>query len=1691
MARVARALQLLIPQPDQESEFRETAQLILDHWNDIAGLAPEALAGQMSTRGLLSRDDGTILALLIEVAQTALLPHLAGEKARRYLAALVVELAIREPDLTGDRAFQDLARVIRLELVALRKDDAARPPIPDPHSLLALVDWVERQPQKSDRFPDYFWGSWRKVLHEAALRVVYAAADETTLLAEDDSDPTEPAAFVFPPPPDERGEEPDLIGLIPPDPEPDPARRRGPGLQRAISEALLSTYTPLELLSEASTTVLTDAEVRSTAADLVREFDAALQAGDLSRAESTAGLALTLTTGTALLQIPQLRWVNPGDAPIRPAGISADARWLVRPQLVPEVAAGADSGREQCARSVWIPLPESLRQRLLRLHPKPQVGAAIFSALKGRPPLPGARADVTTLRRTFFARMARLEPLGITGAQWATGDDFGLDTAPLHYDRFPADALARLIESVTFPWFGERVGAARPNRPTHTLGSRVVVDPASLREYFSTLRTAIPAPTDLPAVIERLRVRSRNLAHGFMAVTGHRPNDAIGEITLAQLDIVDGIGIVQDKRVAPDWPHRPVALPGSICAEVNELVRDLRRAFSLAPDSPLGRAAVAAATGAGPIFLRIDSADRVSPYTRADYLQDVPKAIAVHPNFARHLLNQSLIGRVPEALRVGQLGWHGTREGAWAETSPWSVRSAAAELHSPVERHLAALGWSPLQRPTTSREKMPVGAVSWVDQEQERRREFARATARLRQIHAERLHQTAKDLLPALQMAVRTQWPNLVIDGHFSLKLANDESKGPIHVTPSELTRIEVLVAPGDSRSHARAALRNVLGVAFRRGQALSLVAGALPRRIHWRVSTGPRPTDFLWCAPLALRQCRHLDQWLSDKATWISLSARTVLSLLLHGGYGDLSAIAAAMHPDTTLGRTHAYPDVVLANAPEMPSENGFSHRTLAFHDLAALALERWHRVRGATTLDLDLVSSELKDAIPAHVFSASSHALLDELTALARARNSLTMDGIARMVGTGVCRISSVSSDRIAAVHDHHPVTRTAEPRDETVAPVRPDASADATSPEAQPAATVRTLMAFLSGVQTRRRPKTMTEAEARRRLRSDSASLLRNRPGETRVVDLLARFVVALLDEGGDRREALELSTIQGYVAPIAYPLNAGLGDHPLARDAGDWQEVYFRIVASTTPAMRHPKALALRRFHTVLSRHLPLPDVDLPALGLLSGTPLAVDAAALLSAAERRAVSDQLVRDTAQLAAQGADPEEIHTAGAREVYLPTLSASSLRPGEAWSLLLGNVALGTEGASVCVSRHRWQRLKTPRSRRRVRLRGGEAAYAQAQLEHWVAEVRRRVGAAARDSLPIFGRIDDPETPIAFELFAARIGPLMRWITDDPNAVPYAMRKTGIHEALPPLHRLAPTSLWPLRDYLKRSAHGSFTVTIPCYLHDPLVIFDRWFRSGSGRLDSASLSIASGRSVSRIRRSSGRGSIHGGRLKEWRNRVAQLLDRVPYLAPVAGMVHPAPALRPKSWFLASVEELDQVLRDLARGGELREITMRRAWPSSAHSRLAQLLNLMATDLLVGFGKGIPGMSVQITPPRRLSKVLTNSKEDPAPLWGDLRSEVLAEMGGTWLRNAALPGLPDGIPALASDWERWHQIIGTDFSRPWASRKLGPLDCRALPAPEGSSLSPWPLLRWEIVLRWMVARLSAPATVMTNHPSE
>lgn len=136
-ARAAKALLTLFPRPQSEREFLASARSVAEEWVFLEGLASQVSASDnYSLRGDLQEQP--VAALLIEIGQHGLQTS-AGAGARRYLCTLLVEILVARLAAPQERSVRVLARTLRLECEALRRNPTSRPPLPN---WLALIDAV-------------------------------------------------------------------------------------------------------------------------------------------------------------------------------------------------------------------------------------------------------------------------------------------------------------------------------------------------------------------------------------------------------------------------------------------------------------------------------------------------------------------------------------------------------------------------------------------------------------------------------------------------------------------------------------------------------------------------------------------------------------------------------------------------------------------------------------------------------------------------------------------------------------------------------------------------------------------------------------------------------------------------------------------------------------------------------------------------------------------------------------------------------------------------------------------------------------------------------------------------------------------------------------------------------------------------------------------------------------------------------------------------------------------------------------------------------------------------------------------------------------------------------------------------------------------------------------------------------------
>ena len=243
---------------------------------------------------------------------------------------------------------------------------------------------------------------------------------------------------------------------------------------------------------------------------------------------------------------------------------------------------------------------------------------------------------------------------------------------------------------------------------------------------------------------------------------------------------------------------------------------------------------------------------------------------------------------------------------------------------------------------------------------------------------------------------------------------------------------------------------------------------------------------------------------------------------------------------------------------------------------------------------------------------------------------------------------------------------------------------------------------------------------------------------------------------------------------------------------------------------------------------------------------------------------------------------------------------------------------------------------------------------------------------------------------------------------------------------------------------------------------------------------MDAMSIASATGRSLSRVRRAGDGASIRGRRDGAFRDRMLSMLERVPFAEVPQGVIHPPPEIRSEKAFLPDTPELDRTLRAWVSDGDLRMVTKARSWPAGVHERFMHAIARMRSDFGVGFPPNAAAGDIVVLPPRRLVRANRESslENGEALAWTRIDPEVMVGMGASWLRIASMPGVPDGIPGLSSDWSRWHEVMGSEFSSDWLRRSFGAAQCREPPPPPGSQVRAWPLLRWQCLLYWLRAQL-------------
>ena len=1685
-AWVAKALVTAFPKPSISSEFTHARATLAPIYEQLQRRAEQCEGQQLNVEGIKRTEPW--LALAAEVAGNEF-AKADGAQGRRLLFQALVEVIADDPANAKASSLIKVCHALRIELEELHKNPHSRPANPDFPSVWDALPWFGQQVR---RYPDDATSAWRNQVSTMLRRALLDPVPPPGSEVHDDEGLGLLVVDIPPSGYDSELEEGDRDLAIPPGywlvPEDKIGNQSGwdEKVREEVHGASISTYIPLGRFTPASPTYLSDEQATEEARTLMSEVIHGREAGDAQQQRRSLAKALSMASATPVPHLARLRWGRPREGLVRqyPGLLSPCGRWLYRPEIV--LSAG------KLVRDGWvfIPLPAILGRELKALGTDSGEGVLVFPSEGGgiqgtKRVRVSERPTATQLQRALVCRLVTNRRWGPSAAQQVAGDDLGIDLAPLHYDKISAADLAVFVSGITSPWFGEPPGRLEGPLPTHFVGSRRVPEAAPIRDALVRVRESWEASSK--SLECRITHRTRNLVHGLFLTTGHRPNNNITEVTRRDIGEEDRVGVIFDKPVGPDWMQRPVALGERWAQEYKALLGDLEAVATEHPESALGKAALLALKGDGPVFLAADSFDCVHPFALADYQLGLPRELVETENFARQFLNHELSKLLPEPLRVAQMGWHGTRDGAFSDGSPWSVREACAQISPMLDRVLKSVGWRTLEKPGASKAR-PMTPISWGAVESKHDDRFKWELAKRKSAAANRRDEAVVPMGPKLAALLSTESPmpsiGLAFDGT-KLQKAPGQSD-PVIIPKSWPIEIIRRLSGGDPRSLEAHAARGWLRDLVLDGRKRKLLTGAVPRRSleRWPRQAGP----FLRSSPSALPAARRLDDLL--RRSEASRALKTVVTLLLHGGYADLSAVLSAMAPTSKISGLASMPSILLVEpldpgqepdeSPEALVES-WRHGTLAFHGLAAVALLYWHKSNN-DQVNPEGINAELGQ-LGSSELSRSEEATgalpwLEELVALARIINSLRMDGVSRLVGTGKVLPTSAPIERLVALRDDLPMG----PRSELTS--KDWSVTKRGSKKGAPTAPARLLDDLTAAIRL-----SVESYKANRKkqtaIRNDLEAQLRQWVGEAdeyRAEHLVALFALLLLTRGGRRRSRLELTTIQGYVYAVARPLVATLPALPMAADSDDWTQAFMAALAMAEASERPGRADALANFHWVLSQAMSVPSVDFGEVFAFAGRSSYLADAGFLTHAELRGLSWALNAEIEASRSNGDDRAAIHEAIFRNLTGRMAYSGALRPGEATCLSYRNLPTGP-GGRLRISKNKFHGLKNSNARRCPRLIPNGFGATSPELVEIGATARRLLGSSFSPALPVMFELDTPDVRHGDQKLLDGLSRYIKWSAGELDASPYWLRKTAIRARVECMLAEGASSLWPIRHLLAEIGHAEIRTTLVSYTHDPVTPYLRWFKQSWVTVDAGRIADAAGRALDVISRRRGGPRLAASPVRV-EARIAELLTEAPYLAnpEAAGVI-----LLPASKMLeqrgpAPVRAVDVAAAlDLLAAGLPEAASAGSDWPSIRKRRLLEAVTELEQAHGVCFASASTeqeSTAVLISPPRRLT--------EDAGLWGLLNQDnalpVLAEIFEAWVQGLGYGVAPNKVVAWPADWARWLKGVPALSELGWeVSSYTRTKEARSLHAPGDRRLGLWPTLKWLMACAWLHARVDPP----------
>lgn len=965
----------------------------------------------------------------------------------------------------------------------------------------------------------------------------------------------------------------------------------------------------------------------------------------------------------------------------------------------------------------------------------------------------GLPVTVGQIRRSFSAHLfEQCRDLVVT--QLICADTLGLSDAPAHYYaprvRVLAGAYAALMDKVGLG--GARDGVVPSDDRT---GSHVLVRLGAVREMVAAV--AVPphrgkGSTSTADAIAVHQAMIRHLACMFLAVTGHRPTDALFNLALDNIDLEGGSALFRDKRIDPAHDPRPVALPTCVVEQVAAYLSHLR---ALADTMPaLQRRVHLVLAGKARLLFGLDSDGMPVRLNWVKFSAALSAEWRLVPrNWGRSWVRTYAVEQgLPPELALIQLGHLEACGYPFSGASPTELAEFVRVVRPYLDRVATIQGWKvatglgrvkrvgpellPLQ-PWLARIREHE-AETRADLDQQR----AAEQAKLRSYRETAMKHVLED-------------PELVAAGIPALYASKS---GPwrrhqIAKDVAEAIRDRMVEDAGDDVAMGRArasALRSVL----RRVNKRVAMQGEEPAEL----ASFRRPVDnaFINGMMLAVRQVRALRRHVLDSAKhgpgdWHDFGlacARAACAMALFGFCDDPEQIEGSLRHRAQRVRPAVPGDLVLVPWGDEPQE-GMGLRGLAALAIARLArkypanevppraeinqslaelLPDWAKTVGESNkdqADIDWLQRLCETVSVSNRYELSPGARL----ALARERGSVPahiQEQAALLDG------DAAGSTR----REWEPATDAAalQPQQGSSGPRRGNARTQYLALCATIPSGGQDLVLPLTGVSITAdqiehggtREKVIAEIEAQLALAAPDKAL---HP----IVRALAGWTLDMLTNGTSLRKNPANATVETYLTRIGGALVERFGNGSLG-DVGDAElEDAYLAAVECNDKERDAAARAILQFHACCIRELGFPELDLAEVrAYLRSDQRNVDAGLILPT--ERAAAEEWLRSRSGMAVAASEAdggrEQVRLERQALAAYPLYAWAGARRSEVLGLQFRDVYAGAAGAYVVrIRANRSRRIKTRAGRRTIALRANVPLEAADNFRGWVDADRRRL--------------------------------------------------------------------------------------------------------------------------------------------------------------------------------------------------------------------------------------------------------------------------------------------------------------------------------------------------------------------------